>query len=125
MIAPCGMDCATCRAHLRENNPCHGCRRAQKNKPKTRVNCKIRLCTKRHGKFCCDCQEFPCERLLHLDKRYRKKYAMSEIENLNFIKNKGIENFIEHENKLFIKNNKIHCVHDKKYYTIKNENDLA
>lgn len=97
LIAPCGMNCAICMAHLRKNNPCHGCNNADCNKPKTRVNCKIRNCQLREGKFCFDCPKFPCDRLKHLDSRYRQKYGMSEIENLNKIKTEGMEKFLESE----------------------------
>lgn len=116
MIAACGMNCGVCKAYLRGNNPCHGCREAEKNMPKTRVNCKMRICRKRKGDYCCDCLEFPCERLIHLDNRYRIKYSMSQIENLNYIKKHGIEKFLEKEEKRWLSAKGIYCVHDKKYY---------
>jgi hypothetical protein len=115
LIAPCGMNCAVCRAHLREKNPCYGCNEAEQNRPKTRVNCYLRLCNKRKGWFCFDCQEFPCEKLKHLDKRYREKYKMSEIENLLFIKEKGIGAFLLAQQKKYIckKCGGVICVHDQ------------
>jgi len=116
LIAPCGINCGVCRAYLRSNNPCHGCRNANENIPKTRANCKIRICDKRKGKFCCDCEKFPCERLSHLDERYRTKYSMSEIENLKFIKEKGISKFLDHEEKRWVSAKGVFCVHDKKHY---------
>lgn len=115
LIAPCGMDCGICRAYLRENNPCHSCREAEKNKPKTRADCKIRKCAKREGDYC-DCEDFPCERLKHLDERYRRRYGMSEIENLKFIKEKGIEKFVASECQKYQSAKGTFCVHDKKYY---------
>ncbi len=117
LIAPCGMNCAVCRAYLRPKNPCHGCNFAQENKPMTRVNCRLRICTKRIGKFCCNCPEFPCDRLRHLDHRYRTKYGMSQIENLEFIREKGIRKFVAAERAKWICEKKgIFCVHDQKYY---------
>jgi len=116
LIAPCGMNCGICGAYLREKNPCHGCRKADENYPKTRVNCKIRVCAKRKGSYCFDCDEFPCERLKHLDERYRKRYGMSEIENLEFIRDKGMDEFIENECKKWQSGKGTFCVHDKKYY---------
>ena len=89
LIAPCGMNCGICMAHLREKNRCQGCQEAEKNKPKTRVFCKIRICQERKGKYCFNCPRFPCDRLKSLDKRYRTKYGMSEIENLEFIRCRG------------------------------------
>lgn len=116
LIAPCGMNCAVCHARLREKNPCHGCNFAESNKPKTRAFCKIRLCQERKGKFCFECEEFPCARLKHLDERYRTKYGMSEIENLEFIRDKSMDEFIENERKRWLSSKGILCVHDKKYY---------
>ncbi len=116
LIAPCGMNCGICKAYLREKNPCHGCRKAQENKPQTRVNCCLRGCTKREGKFCCHCPEFACDQLRHLDKRYRTKYGMSQIENLKFIRKNGIRKFVAGERKKWITADGVLCVHDKQYY---------
>lgn len=116
MIAPCGMNCGVCKAHLREKNPCPGCRSLEKTAPKTRAGCKIRLCEKRKGEFCFSCGEFPCKLLVRLDDRYRKKYGMSQIENLNRIKENGINAFLNNENKKWVSSKGILCVHDKRYY---------
>ena len=116
LIAPCGMNCGVCKAHLRKNNPCHGCNYAELNRPKTRAYCKLRLCSKRSGKFCYSCAEFPCNRLTSLDERYQKHYDMSEIENLKYIKDNGIKKFLEKERIRWISDKGILCVHDKKYY---------
>jgi hypothetical protein len=116
MIAPCGMNCSICKAHLRQSNPCNGCFYAERNLPKTRAKCKLRLCGKRKGRFCYSCKEFPCDRLKRLDDRYRMRYGMSEIENLKFIKDKGIEKFMGREQRRWSSGNKILCVHDRKYY---------
>ncbi len=116
LIAPCGMNCGICKAFLRDHNPCHGCRNAEQNKPKSRIQCRLKVCEKRTGKFCCHCAEFPCERLRHLDKRYRTKYGMSEIENLEFIREHGIRKFLAAERKRWISEKGVFCVHDKKHY---------
>jgi hypothetical protein len=76
----------------------------------------MRLCNNRKGDFCCDCEEFPCAKLKHMDKRYRTKYGMSEIENLEFIRDNGIRKFIAREQKRWMCERGIFCVHDKKYY---------
>jgi hypothetical protein len=60
--------------------------------------------------------KFPCERLKRLDKRYREKYGMSEIENLRFIQEKGIGSFLGHEEKRWVNPCGTYCVHDKKRY---------
>jgi hypothetical protein len=102
LIAPCGMNCGTCIAYLRDNNKCYGCRISFADKLKTREKCKIKNCItleETTSKFCHDCKEFPCQRLKHLDKRYRTKYNTSFIENLLMIKETGIANFLAFESK--------------------------
>jgi|GEM_PF-177345 len=101
LIAPCGMNCSICMAYLREKNKCPGCRLFNAEKPVTRARCKIKNCEifKNGGaEFCFECEDFPCQRLKRLDKRYRTKYNMSMIENLENIKRGGIEKFLENEN---------------------------
>lgn len=118
LIAPCGMNCGICMAYLRENNPCHGCYYVSQYRQKTRAHCKLKLCTKRKGRFCWNCAEFPCDRLHHLDDRYRTKYGISEIVNLKYIRDKGIKKFVEKERRKWVSRKGILCVHDKKYYKI-------
>lgn len=121
MIAPCGMDCAVCRGHLRDKKPCAGCNHPDENMPGYCISCKMRNCKERKGKYCFDCKDFPCDRLKRLDERYRAKYGMSEIENLEFIRDKGVDKFLEFERKRWEKDGGIFCVHDKKIYKEKNE----
>jgi len=100
LIAPCGMNCRLCRAYTRDKKACPGCRGDDSIKPKTRVTCRIKNCEKMvQGKvrYCFDCDSFPCDRLNHLDERYRAKYGMSMINNLNEIKKFGIRYFINNE----------------------------
>ena len=51
-----------------------------------------------------------------MDLRYRTRYGMSEIENLEFIRNNGIKKFLEKERNSWICEKGILCIHDKKYY---------
>ena len=100
LVAPCGMNCMVCRAYLREKNKCPGCRGDYTNKPVTRVRCKIKTCEvfgDGEAEFCFQCEDMPCESLKHLDKRYRTRYNMSMIDNLEYIKDHGIEEFLENE----------------------------
>jgi hypothetical protein len=100
LIAPCGMNCSICMAYLREKNKCPGCQGADTHKPVTRARCKIKNCEvfqKGKARFCFKCEKFPCDILSHLDKRYRTKYNMSMIKNLENIKNLGIRKFIANE----------------------------
>jgi hypothetical protein len=99
LIAPCGMNCSICAAYLRKRNKCPGCR-IEANKPVTRVICKIKTCEtfkENELTFCFECEDFPCKNLKHLDKRYRTKYSMSMIENLENIEKLGIEEFLKNE----------------------------
>lgn len=62
--------------------------------------CVIKTCPnqKSQSGYCFECNDFPCKRLKDLDKRYRTKYHMSMIENLIYIRDHGIELFLENEN---------------------------
>jgi hypothetical protein len=102
LIAPCGMNCGTCIAYLRDKNKCPGCRTYSADKAISIQRCIIPKCVnleKTTSKFCFDCEKYPCKRIKQLDKRYSAKYKTSFIENLTIIKEKGIENFLVFESK--------------------------
>jgi hypothetical protein len=118
-IAPCGMNCSICRGYLREKNKCLGCREIDENKPISRAKCTIKNCIELKNnnlKFCYKCKKFPCKRMKNLDKRYRTKYHMSMIENLENINKFGIRKFIENEKTRWKCSNcgSIICVHNGK-----------
>ena len=100
LIASCGMNCGICMAYLRDKNICYGCRIDFGYKAKSCSGCIIKNCellAKTQSNFCFNCSKYPCTRLKQLDKRYRTKYKMSMIENLERIKNVGLTLFIESE----------------------------
>lgn len=101
LIAPCGMNCAICIGHMREKNRCPGCNLMNEETSRYCRKCIIKHCDilkQKKLKFCSDaCEKYPCLRLKNLDKRYRTKYGMSMLENLEYIKNKDIEKFVEQE----------------------------
>ncbi|HDP68638.1 MAG TPA: DUF3795 domain-containing protein [Candidatus Marinimicrobia bacterium] len=100
LIAPCGMNCALCMAFQREKNHCSGCNLDNENKPKSCVRCIIVNCELRKqtaSGFCYECSKFPCHRMKQLDKRYRTKYRMSMLENLEYIRLNGLKRFIGFE----------------------------
>jgi hypothetical protein len=99
MIAPCGMDCGLCLARLRERKSCDGCNGPDATKPPHCVVCAIKTCDERESgaDFCFACGRFPCRRLKDLDKRYRLKYGMSMIENLEAIRDGGLDAFVVRE----------------------------
>jgi hypothetical protein len=100
MIAPCGLNCATCLSQFREKITCGGCNNDDHIKPKYCSSCIIKNCEKRiknNYKYCFQCNTFPCRRLKQLDKRYSTKYHMSLLNNLNTIKKNGIRDYIRKE----------------------------
>lgn len=100
LIAPCGMDCGVCSAYLREKNHCPGCREVDAYYRSYGVGCKIRNCVEISAsdkRFCFECVKFPCPRLRQLDKRYRTRYGMSMIENLESMRLLGLEGFVTRE----------------------------
>lgn len=116
LIAPCGMNCRLCSAYTRDKKPCPGCRGDDSLKSKSCVVCRIKNCEKMVDakvKYCFGCDSFPCVRLNHLDKRYRTKYGMSMIGNLESIRDLGIRHFIRAEKERWRcpKCGEIFCVH--------------
>jgi len=100
LIAPCGMNCALCMAYHRDERHCGGCRMEDNSQPFHCRQCSIIFCEhlrESKSKYCFGCEIFPCKRLKNLDKRYRTKYGMSMIENLNKIKEAGIRKFVKDE----------------------------
>jgi hypothetical protein len=99
-IAPCAINCGTCRAYLREKNKCPGCMSSSGPALNSCLRCPIRNCEslkKTTSKFCSECISFPCQRIKHIDKRYRTKYKTGLIENLRTINASGIEDYLRKE----------------------------
>ncbi len=100
LIAPCGMNCGICIGHLREKKRCPGCNGDDGAKPGHCVSCRIKNCDEiavGETSFCFECAKFPCARLRRLDTRYRTNYGMSMMENLQSVRELGIEGFLERE----------------------------
>ena len=100
LIAPCGMNCATCIGYQRKKDKCPGCRIDSATKRKSCANCRILNCdllAETNSKFCYDCKKFPCTRLKNLDKRYQTKYKTGLIQNLHIIKQFGMSSFLSFE----------------------------
>ena len=105
LVAPCGMNCSVCVSYLAMKNElknkgfakkyCPGCLPRGKNCTFMASQCD--LLGKGLLRFCYDCENFPCRRLKNLDKRYSTKYHLSMIENLEFIKEHDIDEFLEKE----------------------------
>lgn len=100
MIAPCGMNCALCIGHLRDKNRCPGCNhREEAAKAGACRRCSIKFCEAQShpNRFCFHCAKYPCRRLRQLDQRYRTRYGMSMLGNLEFIRSCGIREFVARE----------------------------
>ena len=105
LIAPCGMNCGICSGYLAYKHDvkskgirmpyCPGCRPRDKKCAFLKKKCDLLLSGK--VQYCYECSDHPCERLNHIDNRYRSLYRMSMIENLEFIRNNGISQFLEKE----------------------------
>ncbi|MFW6196987.1 MAG: DUF3795 domain-containing protein, partial [Thermoplasmatota archaeon] len=105
LIAPCGMNCAICVGYFgftmsgkRRKHQCIGCKPRDKGCSFLKKYCE--KLSDKTVEFCFECEDFPCEHLERLDKSYRERYDMSMIDNLNSIKENGMEYFLtEQEDK--------------------------
>jgi len=105
LIAPCGMNCGICSGYLAVKYDvkskgikmpyCIGCRPRDKECAFLKKRCDLLLLGQ--VQYCYECDDFPCVRLKSIDKRYRTHYRMSMIDNLEFIEENGIINFLEQE----------------------------
>jgi len=105
LIAPCGMNCSLCISYQFKEKDlnkkgfhktyCKGCIHRGENC--THMGHKCENLRKGKVRFCFECEAYPCKILKFLDKRYKTKYHMSIIDNLNFIKDNGVEKFLEKE----------------------------
>ena len=104
-IAPCGMNCSLCVSYqfseLKLNKQgfqkkgCPGC--VPRGKHCTYMSNSCKWVGEGLLRFCHECEVYPCKRLQTLDKRYRKKYHMSMIQNLENIKEKGMDKFLSEQ----------------------------
>lgn len=117
LIAPCGMNCSLCISYQfyeKDLNKfgfhrryCPGC--IPRGKNCTFLKNKCEFMKSGTYRFCFLCTNYPCKALKTIDNRYRSKYGMSMIENLNFIKENNLETFLIKEK------NKWKCHHCSSY----------
>ena len=102
MIAPCGLNCLACNAHLNSKTPCPGCRApVEKITRKSCRECLIKKCAFEKGvKWCFECMSFPCSKIEKLNKRYSQKYDVYLIENASGAK-WDIPEFLQSQKELF------------------------
>ena len=102
LIAPCGANCGICVAYFgyrmdgeKRKHSCPGCRSRQSLCAFIKKQC-FKLAANQI-EYCFECTVFPCDRLNALDNRHRSKYGMSLIENLKYIRDNGVEQFLKYE----------------------------
>ncbi len=105
LIAPCGMNCGLCSGYLAYKHNlkskgigipyCTGCRPRDKKCAFLKKRCNLLLYNR--AKYCYECDDYPCENLIHIDKRYKALYKMSMINNLGDIHMNGIKAFLDKE----------------------------
>jgi len=96
-LAPCGINCGTCRAYLRDRNRCSGCMSVNGSNISHCITCSIKNCEflkKTDSNFCSQCNHFPCRKIKNIDKRYLTKYKTGLIQNLRIIKERGVETYL-------------------------------
>lgn len=126
LVAPCGMNCALCKAYLAYTHAvprvrgkvtyCAGCLPRAKNCYLIRGCKKL---SKHQIRSCTECDTIPCEKLAHLDKRYREHYGMSMVENLKELIEKGMDEFLKSQAEKYRCPDcgDVICVHDSKCYS--------
>ena len=105
LIAPCGINCALCssyRAFIHKTprirgkiSWCAGCRPRKK-----RCAFLVKQCDRLGmGKveWCSECPDYPCENLRYLDEKYRIRFHVSPMGNLDEIRGDGVDLFLERE----------------------------
>ncbi len=128
LVAPCGINCALCKRYLAFKNKippakgviyCEGCRPSDRHCTLLKPACRrILKLAESEIDYCCDCNSFPCEKLSHLDVRYRENYGVSPVDNLEEIRDRGLAEFLEEQSRRYSceKCGSLICMHDKKCY---------
>ena len=124
LIAPCGMNCRICIAFFgytmngnKRKMACIGCKPKDKSCAHLKKFCeKLR---KKELEYCYECSDFPCKPLHKLDNKYRQRFNMSMTENLKFIEEKGMKEFLQKEEEKYTCPNcqGVICVHTSRCYS--------
>ena len=97
-FAPCGMNCLVCYKHCYHKKPCAGCLNSDIGKPEHCRKCKIKDCIKGKGlSYCFECTDYPCKLIKNLEKSYNKRYQTSLMTNSEFVRQHGLERFMEQQ----------------------------
>lgn len=107
LIAPCGMNCNVCSGYLAFKNNvktkgikmpyCEGCRIHDRKCAWLKKRCDLLFNNKIN--YCYECRDFPCDKLEHIDRRYKENFRMSFLDNLDRVKKNGEDKFLNEESK--------------------------
>ena len=124
LIAACGMNCRICLGYFgytvsgkKRKMKCIGCKPRDKSCAFLKKHCK--KLTKNEVNYCYECTDFPCYHLEKIDTLYQKRYNMSMIENLEYIRDNGIDEFLKQQEKKYQcpKCGGVICVHNRTCYS--------
>jgi len=95
---------------------CIGCNPSGKSCAHLKKYCK--KLTKKEIEYCYQCNDFPCKQLQRLDDIYRQRFDMSMIDNLEYIKQNGMKQFLQKQKEKYTcpKCGGVICVHNSKCY---------
>ena len=124
LIAPCGMNCGICVAYFgytmggtQRKMRCVGCIPSGKSCGHLKKYCgKLR---KKEIDYCYVCTDFPCKHIQRLDEKYRERFGYSTVDNLEYIRDKGMEKFLKLQQKRYRCRNcgSVICVQDGRCYS--------
>ena len=127
LIAPCGMNCRICIGFFgytmsgkKRKMQCIGCNPSGKSCAHLKKYCE--KLKKKEIEYCYECIDFPCERLQKLDMKYRERFDMSTVANLEYIRDKGMKKFLQEQEESYKCHNcqGVICVHNCKCYSCDN-----
>ncbi len=108
LVSRCGLYCGACRSYLLlkkglleqkgYKKGCKGCWVQNKNCAFIKKKC-ARL--RNEIDYCFECDRFPCQILKPLDTRYRQKYGVSLIKNLERMRETGVDKWGEEQQQLY------------------------
>jgi len=124
LIASCGMNCSVCIGFFgytmsgkKRKMKCIGCKPTGKSCAHLKKYC-VKL-TKEEIEYCYQCNDFPCKQLQKIDDKYRQRFDMSMIDNLEYIRENGMKKFLQKQEEKYKCPNcgGVICVHIGKCYS--------
>ncbi len=120
------MNCAICSNYLAcinnfKMSQCAGCRTTNKKCSYLFEKCtgiNHTLNGNANARFCFECDQYPCKEINRMDRRYRESYGISTKENLEYIKRKGLREFVaqQYNQHKCLKCGELVSIHNKKCF---------